>query len=275
MSNNIIKPMPKNNIDYSNTIVYKLVCKDEPIKDVYVGHTTNFTQRKYSHRMNCVNENRDSYNLKVYDCIRKNGGWENWEMIEICNEKCANKLDALRLEHHYYSLLNANLNSRPPFPNKNNKHNNDTDLSQKELKNEIIYNSEKKTSKIVSKPKFECQKCKYYTNNLKDLKKHEATNKHINALNNIEEINAPIIKHSYVCKKCGESFNTRMSMWRHNKRCEDIEYEPVENKNDIVSDLLNQNKELQNIILEQSRALINSNERIIELSNIISNFNKK
>ena len=38
--------MPKENIDYSKTIIYKIVCKDINIKDCYVGSTTNFTNRK-------------------------------------------------------------------------------------------------------------------------------------------------------------------------------------------------------------------------------------
>jgi len=34
--------MPKINIDYSNTLIYKITCKDLLINEVYVGHTTNF-----------------------------------------------------------------------------------------------------------------------------------------------------------------------------------------------------------------------------------------
>jgi len=35
--------MPKTEIDYSSTIIYKLVCNDLNITDNYVGHTTNFS----------------------------------------------------------------------------------------------------------------------------------------------------------------------------------------------------------------------------------------
>jgi hypothetical protein len=35
--------MPKTNIDYSNSIVYKIVCNDLNILFCYVGSTTNFT----------------------------------------------------------------------------------------------------------------------------------------------------------------------------------------------------------------------------------------
>ena len=38
--------MPRNPIDYQKVIIYKLVCNDLTIKDLYVGHTTNFINRK-------------------------------------------------------------------------------------------------------------------------------------------------------------------------------------------------------------------------------------
>jgi hypothetical protein len=33
--------MPKVKMDYSNTIIYKIFCKDTNIKEAYIGHTTN------------------------------------------------------------------------------------------------------------------------------------------------------------------------------------------------------------------------------------------
>ena len=48
--------MPKTDIDYSNTIIYKITCKNVLVNDVYVGHTTNFVQRKYAHKQGCINK---------------------------------------------------------------------------------------------------------------------------------------------------------------------------------------------------------------------------
>ena len=42
--------MPKNNINYSNTIIYKIVCNDLNIKDLYRGSTTDFHNRKSNHK---------------------------------------------------------------------------------------------------------------------------------------------------------------------------------------------------------------------------------
>ena len=72
--------MPKKAIDYSTCCIYKIEHIDNDIL-VYVGHTTNFTNRKYQHKSNCINETSKEYNHKVYHLIRENGGWEAFNMI--------------------------------------------------------------------------------------------------------------------------------------------------------------------------------------------------
>ena len=107
--------MPKNPADYSETIIYKLVCKDSSIKEIYIGHTTNFVQRKNSHKISCCNVESVNHNRYVYKFIRNNGGWENWSMIQIqvCNLK--NKREAESREHFWIEELAATLNSNKPF----------------------------------------------------------------------------------------------------------------------------------------------------------------
>ena len=104
--------MPKIDVDYSNTIIYKIYCKDETIKDVYVGHTTNFIQRKHLHKSACKNLNNT---LKIYNVIRSNGGWDNWEMVEIAKYNCKDATEARIKEQEHYNDLKASLNSCPPY----------------------------------------------------------------------------------------------------------------------------------------------------------------
>ena len=104
--------MPKEYIDYSNTIIYKIYCNDKTINDVYVGHTTNFTKRKYLHKSACSNLNNK---LKIYNTIRQHGGWDNWDMVEIAKYNCSNHTEARIKEQEHYELLKANLNINPPF----------------------------------------------------------------------------------------------------------------------------------------------------------------
>ena len=49
--------MPRKEINYSKTIIYKIRCEDENITDIYVGSTTNFIKRKNIHKSVCNNEN--------------------------------------------------------------------------------------------------------------------------------------------------------------------------------------------------------------------------
>jgi len=106
--------MPKTPINYSNTIIYKLVCKDLLVTDVYVGHTTNFIERKRCHKVSCNNENNKQYNYKVYQTIRQNGGWYNWDMIQVEEYCCNNNNEATARERYWYETLNANMNVKVP-----------------------------------------------------------------------------------------------------------------------------------------------------------------
>ena len=102
--------MPRLPIDYSKTIIYKIVCNDLNICDVYVGSTTDFIRRKRQHKYNCNNEKSNSYNCKVYQTIRQNGGWDNFSMVEIEKYNCNDSNEAHARERHYFELLNAKLN---------------------------------------------------------------------------------------------------------------------------------------------------------------------
>lgn len=107
--------MPKKEINYNNTYFYRVVCKDLNITDCYVGHTTNFIKRKSHHKMSTTNINDKNYNSKVYNFIRNNGGWDNWDMIMIEQHKCDNLLEACKIEREYLEEYKANLNHYVPI----------------------------------------------------------------------------------------------------------------------------------------------------------------
>ena len=107
--------MPKIEIDYANTIIYKIVCNDLNIPECYVGHTTNFVQRRNQHKSSCVNEKDKRHNLKLYSTISANGGWENYSMIELEKYPCNDANEARTKEREYYEKLNSSLNSVKPY----------------------------------------------------------------------------------------------------------------------------------------------------------------
>jgi len=100
--------------NYSNSIIYKLCCKDLSIQDIYVGSTTNFRIRKCAHKNNCNNESGKKYNIPVYQFIRDNGGWENWDMIQIEAYQATDKRNLETRERYYIELLKPSLNKYIP-----------------------------------------------------------------------------------------------------------------------------------------------------------------
>ena len=113
--------MPRIKIDYSNTMFYKIVCKDLDIKDFYVGHTTDFKTRKNCHKRVCNNPNDRNHNLPIYEFIRANRGWDNFDMILI-EKQCLNDgLEATKRERELIEDLKPSLNSVIPFRTKEEK----------------------------------------------------------------------------------------------------------------------------------------------------------
>ena len=104
--------MPKYNTNYEKTIIYKIVCEDSNIRDCYVGHTTDFNNRKSIHKYDC--NNPKTKNNKLYRIINDNGGWDNWRMVMIEKYPCKDKLEAGEREYYWYKTLNATLNTKTP-----------------------------------------------------------------------------------------------------------------------------------------------------------------
>ena len=120
--------MPKQNVDYSKTVIYKIVGNDLNVKDIYIGSTTDYIRRKHSHKSNSLNANGKKYNLKVYQFIRNNEGWDNWSMFEIEKYPCNDKREAELRERYYHELLNANLNTQTPCRSQKEYRDNNKDV---------------------------------------------------------------------------------------------------------------------------------------------------
>ena len=101
-------------IDYVKTKIYKIYCKDLSINEIYIGHSTNLTQRIREHKYNCTNENSKSYNLKTYEIIRNSGGWDEWVVEEIENYPCNTRTEALSRENYWFHTLNPVMNMISP-----------------------------------------------------------------------------------------------------------------------------------------------------------------
>jgi hypothetical protein len=106
--------MPRNPIDYSNTMVYKICCNDITIKDCYVGVTTNLVHRTDNHKRNCYNTRSKHYNYFVHQFIRSHGGFSNWSLVLVNKYNCQNYFEARQKERYHIEELQATLNKQLP-----------------------------------------------------------------------------------------------------------------------------------------------------------------
>jgi hypothetical protein len=98
--------------------VYKIVCKDENITDIYIGSTCQeLKKRIYSH-FSAFNNN---INFKVYEFMRKNGGFENFD-FKILNEiEYFDKSMQLKQEQAYINCYKPTLNELKAYTSKEEK----------------------------------------------------------------------------------------------------------------------------------------------------------
>jgi len=153
--------MPKKVMDYSKCVIYKLVCNDLTVTDCYVGHTTNFTQRKKHHKDSTNIINNQKYNRKTYDFIRDNGGWDNFSMIEIEKYPCKDHNEATARERYWYEILTAKLNTN--IPNRSKKEWYEANKEKIKEKSKEYYDTNKE--KLLTKQK------EYYDTNKEKINK--------------------------------------------------------------------------------------------------------
>jgi hypothetical protein len=293
--------MPKVEIDYSNTIIYKITCKESSITDLYVGHTTNFVQRKHAHKQSCINLKSNNYNCKLYKVIRENGGWQNWTMEIVNFFNCHDHYEARKKEQEYFLSLNATLNSIEPMPkpkdkinpiaidkivkptcdvcnnffdsvklydNHNNKHKkmliNDTNL---------VTNTYKNTDKFV------CDLCDFKCFKKGDYNRHLFTPKHknmteINKTSTLSTIITSKNTNSLICQNCNKQYKERTGLWKHKKKCYDNKNPDISLTNLVLevvksnTELQKQNDEFKSLIIEQNNdfknIIIEQNSKMLE-----------
>jgi len=155
--------MPKNS-DYSKSFIYKIVCNDINITEIYVGASCDWIKRKAAHKSSCTNEKSRAYNTYVYQFIRQNGGWQNWTMLKICDFVCNNRFERDVEERQFIELLHAELNKA--IPTQTQQEYNDTHKETISDHKKEYYQTNKETVKESVK--------QYYNKNKKTI--HERRN---------------------------------------------------------------------------------------------------
>jgi hypothetical protein len=100
--------------DYSNSSIYRIVCKDEFVTECYVGSTFNLRKRIGDHKGACKNPNTLGHNVPLYKFIRNHGGWENWDVVEVERVSCENVKQLRIRERQWFEHYGATLNAFVP-----------------------------------------------------------------------------------------------------------------------------------------------------------------
>ena len=193
--------MPRKDIDYSKSIIYKIQHIDNP-EILYVGSSTDFIRRKQLHKHNCHCETSNSYNLKLYKTIRENGGWDLFKIMIVKEFNCNSKIELLIEEDRIMNDLKSNLNikrahitdeEKKEYYKQHNIHyylKNKEKIKQKYEENHEKILQKKKEYREVNKEKIKESQaiiitcdcgCKINTSS---KTKHEKTKKHINLIQN-------------------------------------------------------------------------------------------
>jgi hypothetical protein len=273
--------MPKIKIDYSNTIFYKICCKD--VADLYIGHTTNFVQRKHSHKQGCTNIKSSTYNCKLYTFIRNNGGWDNWHMEIIAFHECNDLMSAKKYEQYYFEKYNATLNSIEPLPTSYYKCNKNTNVVLQDENKQSLYcnvcnvyfssthaqhvhNQSNKHAKTIEKnsdiiiankaKQYNCIKCDFVCSKQSDWSRHVMTIKHQHGdkmVTNGDNLTPNNANYVYICG-CGSAYKYRQGLSRHKKICSGHQGNTVIQNNLIqntstVSNVINSSNEIDKELL--------------------------
>jgi hypothetical protein len=274
--------MPRTDIDYSNTVFYKIYCKDINFHGVYVGHTTNFVQRKHSHKRACNKSSDQCHNLKVYKTIRERGGWDNWNMEIIGFKNCKDHSEACAVEQEYFNSYEASLNSIlakkstiERLPIAKEKLNLYCEICKIKCSCTKSFERHQKTKKHLSSVKaqenpeismkFNCKKCDYSCNKKRDFNKHLNTLKHKKATMTTEQ--PPL----HICSYCNKQYMDRTGLWRHNKKCKKIHLPQAHTNNDsnrlinVIEKHNEDTSELKKLLIEQSQQIQAQQKQIQEL----------
>ena len=161
-------------VNYENSVIYKLCCTDPTVEEVYVGSTTNFRKRKNQHKECCTNASSKKHGFAVYNYIRENGGWDNWDMVQVAEVNAKDKRALHATERRYVEQLGATLNRQVPTKTRKQYYDDNRDKSVAHVKQ--YYQDHKAERRAYLDAVIECE-CGL-TSTRSHMSRHKRTQRH-------------------------------------------------------------------------------------------------
>ena len=141
-------------------------------------------------------------------------------------------------------------------------------------------NSNKILPKFCSK--FYCEICHYGTSKKSSYDDHLLSNKHIKSMVSNEIL--PKFCSEFVCPNCSKKYKDNSGLWRHKKKCQTLNINDENNENtiqalnnhitpELVMSILQQNKEFQNMLIDQNKTIVELSKNN-SITNNINSHNK-
>jgi len=225
--------MPKIAIDYDNTQIYKLVHKDDlENENIYVGHTTNWTQRKRAHKSTCNNTKSKKNHFLLYQNIRQNGGWDEWNMIWLEDFPCGGQPEACARERYWIDHYKSNLNKVKPGRTREEWRQDNQEKLQEDKREYYKMNTERfKEYREDNAERIHTQNKKWKQENKELIKLYYQNHKEqiLEKGKKHRQKNAEIIKEKAskkdTCEKCG-SIVSHTHLARHKKSFKCLNFTP-------------------------------------------------
>jgi hypothetical protein len=119
----------------------------------------------------------------------------------------------------------------------------------------------KQTETILEKKMpetFQCNYCDFKCSKQSNFNSHLLTRKHKMKQNEtpLHEENANVLHH-FQCPNCLDNFNSRTTLWRHKKKCQDKTLaSTIQDQTELVQYLLKENLEFKQLMIEQNKQMI-------------------
>ena len=221
--------------DYKNSVIYRIYCKNPDITECYIGSTKCFEDRFYTHKSACNTKHNKIHNLYLYQFIRENGGWNNFDREILEYYPCKDEEELKLKEQEYISKFKPTLNTNNAYTSEEVKKEqiqksrkkyretgkakekerkyteklmNDPEKYQKKLKNKSEWGKKPKFCEVCNLSTtnnmwYSHKKSKEHLNNLKDksLIKYDEYNQILEKVEKQKEKNKSDEKYCEFCNK--------------------------------------------------------------------------